>query len=400
MRPTSTLRRIDTTEPLTTGAPATGPLAGAASVQGTGGAPDHPIPRWRRLPWLAVGLPWAVSRLVAAVGLCLLGAAPWGSVDLDALADWDVGWFQSIMKNWYGPAELPAFDTGQWTVWPFFPLHPLLARGVALIGFSDRAALIVVNNLAFLVALWGLHRLASRYLDSRGATTAVWAMALFPGSVTSVTGYSGGLFAAGAIWAFVLLEERRPVAAGLALGVAAAARPNGFLLLAVLASWAFIAARRRGESWVRDVAAVSAPTVAFMAGWSAWCGAVTGDPIVYFSAKAAWDEVSLGEFLEHPLGGNSTVHVLLGLIAVALLALQLRRIPWLWHTLVVLMIGPALVLGVTGIGRYAAESFPVFIAAGGLLERVPKWMRPAYLVASAVGLALFGMMVNRWRFVP
>lgn len=337
---------------------------------------------------------------MAAVGLCVLGAKPLGSVDLDALAEWDVAWFESIVASWYGPAELPPFDTGQWTNWPFFPLHPLLARGVTLVGVSDRAALIVVNNLAFLVALWGLHRLASRHLGPRAATTAVWAMALFPGSVTSVTGYSGGLFAAGAIWAFVLLEERKPFAAGVGLGVATAARPNGFLLLAVLAAMAFLEARRHRRSWVRDVAAVSVPTVAFMAGWSAWCWAVTGDPIVYFSAKAAWEEVSLAQFLQHPLGGNSTVHVFLGVIAVTLLALQLRRIPWLWHALVVLMIGPALVLGVTGIGRYAAESFPVFVAAGGLLERVPTWMRRTYLVASAVGLALFGMMVNRWRFVP
>lgn len=377
---------------MTTGAataPASRPVAAGAAVA-----------RWRTLPWRAVALPWAVSRLVAIVGLCLLGAKPLGSVDLDALADWDVGWFQSIVQAWYGPAELPEFTKGAWTSWPFFPLHPLLARFVTLFGLSDRAALIVVNNLAFLAALWGLHRLASRHLGRRAATTAVWAMALFPGSVTSVMGYSGGLFVAGAIWAFVLLEERKPVAAGLALGVAAAARPNGFLLLAVLATMAFVEARRRRASWVRDVAAVSVPTVAFMVGWSIWCGVVTGDPIVYFSAKAAWEEVSLGQFLRHPLAGNSTVHVFLGVIAVGLVVLQARRLPWLWHALVALMIAPPLVLGVTGIGRYAAESFPVFIAAGGLLERLPKWMRPAYLVASAVGLALFGMMVNRWRYVP
>jgi hypothetical protein len=358
-------------------------------------------PRRLSLPWRAVVLPWAVSRLVAAVGLALLGAKPLGSVDLDALADWDVGWFQSIVQVWYGPAELPAeWAKGAWTSWPFFPLHPVLARGVSLLGVSDRVALIVVNNLAFLAALWGLHRLASRHLGARAAVTAVWAMALFPGSITLVMGYSGGLFAAGAVWAFVLLEERRPVAAGLALAVAASARPNGFLLLAALAPAAFLFARSRRESWVRPVVAVAAPTLAFMVAWSWWCWSVTGDALVYLNAKAAWEEVSLLQFLKHPLAGNSTVHVFLGVIAVGVLALQARRIPWLWHVFVVVMIAPPLVLGVTGIGRYAAESFPVFIAVGGLLDRLPRWMRPAYFVASAVGLLLFGMMVNRWRYVP
>ena len=110
--------------------------------------------------------------------------------------------------------------------------------------------------------------------------------------------------------------------------------------------------------------------------------------------------MSLAQFVRHPLAGNSTVHVFLGVIAVAALVWQAKRIPWLWHVFVVVMIAPPLVLGVTGIGRYAAESFPIFVAVGGLLDRLPKWMRPVYFVSSAVGLALFGMMVNRWRYVP
>jgi hypothetical protein len=152
--------------------------------------------------------------------------------------------------------------------------------------------------------------------------------------------------------------------------------------------------------WARPVVAVAAPSLAFMAGWSWWCWRVTGDPLAYLSAKEAWEEVSLTQFLRHPLAGNSTVHVFLGVVAVGALVVQARRVPWLWHVFVVVMIAPPLVLGVTGIGRYAAESFPIFVAVGGLLDRLPRWTRPVWLVASAGGLLLFGMMVNRWRYVP
>jgi hypothetical protein len=121
---------------------------------------------------------------------------------------------------------------------------------------------------------------------------------------------------------------------------------------------------------------------------------------VFFNAKKAWEEVTLGQFLKHPLSGNPTVHVFLGVIAVAVVLWQAKRLPWAWHVVVAVMILPSLVLGVTGIGRYAAETFPVFVAVAALLDRLPRWLRPVYFVSSAVGLALFGMMVNRWRYVP
>jgi hypothetical protein len=353
------------------------------------------------MPWRAVMLPWAVSRVVAAAGLVLLGAEPFGSVDLAALADWDVGWFQAIMAVGYGPTDLPgAWTNGAWTSWPFFPLHPFLARGVGALGVSDRVALILVNNVAYLAALQGLHRLARRHAGERNAVAAVWAMALFPGSVTSVMGYSGGLFVAGTVWAFVLLGERRSVAAGLATVVAASARPNGFLALAALVPLAILLARGRREPWARPVLAVALPTVAFLGAWSWWCWRATGDARVYLSAKAAWEEVSLLHVLGHSLRSSATPHLFLGAIALGALVVQAGRIPLLWHVFVVVMVGPALVLGVTGLGRYAAEAFPVFVAIAGVLDRLPRWTRPVYFAASAIGLALCGMMVNRWRLVP
>ena len=352
----------------------------------------------RLLAWRPVVVPWIVSRVVAAIGLCLVGAKPFGRVDLDALADWDTGWFQSIVRDWYGPAKLPtpwAVGPEHWTRWPFFPLAPALARVVQVFGVSGRVSLIVVNNLAFLLALAGLYRLARRHVGTGGASLAVWAMALFPGSITSVMGYSGGLFVAGMVWAFVFVEDERFLPAGLAIAVAVSARPNGFLLLAPLALAAFLISRR-----VRPVVLVAAPSVVFLVAWATWCRHVTGDALVFFHAKAAWEEVSLGQFLRHPLAGNSTVHVFLCAIAVLLLLTWARRTPLPWHLLVAVMVLPSLALGMTGLGRYSAESFPVFIAAAGLLGRLPRWTRPLYLVASALGLVLFGAMVNRWRYVP
>ena len=354
-------------------------------------------------PWRAVLLPWIVSRLVAAVGLCLVGAKPLGRVDLDALADWDTGWFQQIMRSGYGPSKLPlpwAVGSEHWTTWPFFPLEPWLAEIPHALGVSSRASLILVNNLAYLVALAGMYKVARRHLGAAGGVLAVWAMALFPGSITSAMGYSGGLFVAGMVWAFWFVGERRWLASGLSIAVAVAARPNGFLLLAPLGLAVLLLCRRDGRPWLRPAVEACAPSVVLLAAWAVWCRHVTGDALVFLHAKAAWEEVSLGQFLRHPLAGNSTVHVFLAAIAVVLVLAWAKRLPVAWHVLVAVMVLPSLALGMTGLGRYSAEAFPVFVAAAGLLTRLPRWTRPLYFVASAFGLLLFGAMVNRWRYVP
>lgn len=371
------------------------------------GAPAVSAGRLARLPWRAVGLPWLVSRLLAAFGLCVLGARPFGTLDLDALVDWDTGWFQRIVSVGYGPSQLPTpwrVGAAWWTTWPFFPLHPFLARLVTVVGISDRAALVIVNNLAFLAALAGLHRLARRHLGAPGAAYAVWAMALFPGSVTSVMGYSGGLFAAGLVWAFVLVEERRHAWAGLAMAVATASRPNGFLFLVPLLLMVLVLAARRPDRRAAGVARAGAlaagPSLVFLAAWCAWCRHVTGDALVFLHAKDAWEEVTVGQFLHHPLSGNPTVHVFLAVIATVAVVWEARRLAWPWLVLVVLALLPSFVLGVTGLGRYAGEAFPVFVALALIVQRLPRWMRSAYFASSALGLLAFAVMVHRWRYVP
>jgi hypothetical protein len=350
---------------------------------------------------------WVVSRALAAAALCVLGSHPRGHLDLSALTAWDSNWYLRIMRHGYGPTTLPTpWHVGPpfWTTWPFFPLHPALARVLTVVGVPDRAALVVVNNLAFLVALAGIHRITRRHLGARTAAHAVWAAALFPGSITAVMGYSGGLFLAGSVWAFALAEDDRFAVAGLCAAVAVAARPNGVLLLVALVPAVIVARRRQapggGPSAVRAVGLVAGPALAFFAAWCAWCYQRTGDALVFLHAKQAWEEVTLADFVRHPLAGNSTIHVFLAVIAVVALVWQRRRLPLSWLALVALLVVPSLVLGVVGLGRYAIEAFPVSIALGALAANVPRWLGRIYFGLSAGGLVVFGSFVMHAGYVP
>src|SRR6185437_7712739 len=104
----------------------------------------------------------------------------------------------------------------------------------------------------FLVALAGVYRLASRRGGSRVAALAVWALALFPASFVFSMTYPSAIFLAASVWAFVLVEERHDLAAGLVVVAAALVRPNGLVVALAL----IVAVR----TWRRAVI-VAAPSV-------------------------------------------------------------------------------------------------------------------------------------------
>ena len=343
--------------------------------------------------------PWAVSRLLAIASLTLAGSLSEGRLDLTALTDWDSRWYLAIAQHGYGHGPIPAhWALGNWSRWPFFPLLPALTRFVMTTGAHPAVAIVLVNNVAFLVALAGVHRLASRHLSGDSPVWAVWALALFPGSITSVMGYSGGLFVAGTVWAFVLAEDQRFLLASAASLVAVTARPNGILVLVALLP-VTIAAAGPTRASLHALAKANLLPALFVLGWFLWLRSSTGDAMVFLHAKSAWLEKSIIDFVLRP-NGSSIVHVVLAAVAVAVLTRQHHRLPLSWKALAVLSLAPSLALGVVGLGRYAAECFPVSMALGVVLVRSRPWLRNLYLISSAAGLIAMGLLIHHVRLVP
>jgi hypothetical protein len=53
-----------------------------------------------------------------------------------------------------------------------------------------------------------------------------------------------------------------------------------------------------------------------------------------------------------------------------------------------------------GLGRYANEAFPPFVAAGQLLHRLRPWLRWLLFAASVVGQAVCAWWVIHQHYVP
>lgn len=339
-------------------------------------------------PWREVVLPWLVSR-VYSVAL-IVGAASIGHDGLRAtgFAKWDGQWYLAIARFGYGPEPVEGVQTR----WPFFPGFPGVIHAIREVGLPDRGTVVVLNQLIFLVALAGVWRIARRYTSARPARLAVWSLALFPGAFVFSMVYPSALWLAATVWAFILVDERHDLAAAVLVTGAALVRPNGIVLAVALV---FVL-----RSW-RRVLLVCAPSVVAVALWCAACYHWTGDPLVFLSSKEGWPEVTVKAFALAPWRYDYVFpHIFLALAALGALWLVRKRLPFAWTVFTVLYLLPSLGLGMVGLGRYANECFPPFVAAGELLHRARKWVVATAFAAAVAGQALCAWWVIHEHYIP
>jgi hypothetical protein len=359
-----------------TDAPATGPgvLAGVRAV----------------FPFTAVVLPWLLARVLLVPALVLGG--PGSGVVPGELITMDGQWFRLIALDWY---DRP-YVAGGWSEYPFFPLYPAMSGVLMDLGMPDTVALAGLSWLAALLASAGAYRLASRHLDASVASWVPWFLALAPGAVAMVLGYADSLWLAATLWALVLAEDRRWWAAGMVAAVATASRPNGAVTVLALVVAALVA--RAG--W-RAVVACGVPSAIFFAWWMSWLHGATGDAFVFWSAKDAWDELSLGGLLADPLDHDvGLFHLTVALAVLVPYAMRVRRQPAAWAVVVAGTVAPPLVLGVEGLARYVTMAFPIPFAVADVLVGRSRALAAAFLATSSAATVALALLVVSRSWVP
>jgi hypothetical protein len=359
-------------------------LSGARAA-GTPGPMGGPAGRC----WPGIVGAWLVSRILSVGTLLVAVHDPARGSRFDQLATkWDGAFYLEIARSGYGPVDVP------FPRWPFFPGFPGLIRALGELA-DDRTLIFLVNQAVFLVALFGLHRLAARHGGPRVAMLAVWALALFPASFVFSMTYPSAIFLAVSVWGFLLVEQqtlRGDLGAGLLAAVAASVRPNGLVIAAalVVAVW---------WSWRRALC-VAGPALLVVAAWCWYVADRTGDALVFLTAKSRWEEITFVGLFEGNVKWSILPHVLLAGAAIAVVVVQWRRLPVSWLVLVGLSLVPSLQLGMVGVGRYANECFPPFVAAGQVLERWSTRTLVLVYGISACGLVAFAYVSGRYELVP
>lgn len=364
------------------------------------GRPDRAgFVSWIRdtFPLRSVILPWIVVRLLVVPVLIVNGPPvianeARSTLRPGALLGMDGGWFRAIALDWYDRHD----GVGGIAEYPFFPLFPGAGGLLIRLGLPLTVALAGLSWIGALAAMAGARLLAQRHIGDGAARLTPWVIALAPGALSLILGYSDSFYLAALIWAVLAADQRRWWLAGVLAAVATASRPNGAIAMIVVVAIAIGLGAKR-----RSFVALILPSMLFLVVWMAYLWQTTGDPLLFWTAKSEWIEKTVVQFISHPLQQRLALfHMALLAVFLVPYLLRFRRQPPVWALVVILGVLPALALGVVGVARYAILAFPLPIAAADLLSERPRWVQVVALASSAAVLMVFARLVVTKSWVP
>lgn len=356
-----------------------------------------------RSSWLLVTirLAYLVGTAATLLWAPVAGGGPGGNLFLRTFDRWDSAWFHRIVEHGYGTRQGAAF----------FPVYPLVVRGVAWVVRNDVAAGMLVSLAAAATAAVVLERIARRHVPPEGARTAVVLFALYPLAFVFTAYYSDGLFVLFALLALDAAERGRALVAGVAGALAVDTRLLGIALVpAFLVSF--------WPSWRRLAAVLLLPLALGL--WLYYCHLHFGDalasahaeerywlrqspsPHAYWYELRTW-EVSFSNLFFHlPAHGPYPDFVVVAIknvfdVAFLVAAVWLSVLAWKrvgpaltlfsWATLVLVVGAPTKGEVLVGLPRFLLADVTVFLVLGSVLERRPLARELVYAGFAAVGAA-------------
>jgi hypothetical protein len=321
-------------------------------------------------------------------------------VNLQGLFAWDGVFYRGIAEHGYRAEDPEALR--------FFPLYSLVGRAVhAVLTVSPGTALLIVTNLAALVAGAFVHRLTRLETgDRRAARRAAWYFALVPPAFVLTWAYAEAVFIALAAATMFALRRKHWWWAA-ALGFAASlTRPTGVFLAiaAFVEAGRDVRQRRVGEIAPRALA-VAAP-VAGAACYLWWVGHVFGDwkipidlqdglrggvsnPIIRIGEAAS-------DLLHRDVDG---LHFPFAIALVVLAVIVWRRLPLSYALYSGAIVATSLAAGnLNSIERYGFNAFPLVMALA--VATPSRWFDRVTAAVCAVGLTWMCALAWLGLYVP
>ena len=359
---------------------------------------------WTTLP------AWVVARFLVAAAL-VAGHLLIGHVDdplarvttRQGLLAWDGAFYADLAQHGYGALPQAALR--------FFPLTPLLGRAVGWVGIGPRVGVVVIANLAALIAGLLLVRLVRREgFSDDVARRASWLLALAPAAFVLVLGYGEGAFLALAI-GIVLAARNRSWFVAAVLGVLAGlSRPSGFIVAVPIAIEAVRAVRGVAprELAVRLLAVLApfAGTGLFL--W--WVGDRFGDALLPFrvqtrsNLKGSFTNpvTSISDAVNGLVHGRTIgtgLHVVWMIVVVALLIVCFRRLPASYGWFSLAIVASAITsANLDSFERYALGAFPLIIAVALIAHT--RWTERLVIFASAAAMTGYATLAFLHAYVP
>lgn len=324
---------------------------------------------------------------------------------IDASWRWDAGWYLDIATRgyqWHGGESNVAF----------FPLYPLLIRAAWELLPGHRVFLfgVLINDLAFFLALIAIWHYAQHIGGRDVARRTVYLLAIFPTAFFYAAAYSEAVFLLVTAVSLVAMQRGRFGTAGAAGFFAGLARPPGVYLGVAYLIFLW---RHRAATWTGRLRQL-APVLLLPAGLGAYMLYLElrfGDPLLFVKAQDAWGrlrmlpwsallkaiELTLTRPWDVPwlMGGVNTAAAVLALV---LAAVALRRDPaggtYGLVTIVAALAFPIGGMPTISVARFVAALFPLFVP---LARWSSRW--PVLIALTALFLplqALLAALFVRW----
>jgi len=241
-----------------------------------------------RLALFLVG--WISLTFIAARGKAVHGAGPTLQQLKDLAFRWDTTWYMSIAKHGYSTVS-PAVQPHAVNL-AFWPAFPFLARYFSdASGFSILMTGVILANLAFLLALYLLHRYCTQLEFTQAAATfAVFLLAFVPESFLFSVFYGDAFGLLGMVGAMYYARKQCWWASGLFAVLASSSRPMGAMVLVFLVVHAYqqLGWRNFLRPWIDPrpfVPVVLAPAGYFLMLWISY--RVSGDAFAQAHTRMA-----------------------------------------------------------------------------------------------------------------
>ena len=239
---------------------------------------------------------WLLSRLVIIVAMQVIaplqalspvthtdplpldfipGFVPQSSWEL--FSHWDGAWYRKIVTSGY-----EYLNDGKFHAIAFFPLFPLAIRGVMALGLPFNVAGTVVNNVAFLGALFVLYRWTQQRYGIREARWSTAVLAWCPFSLFGTVIYSEGLFLLLTTAALQAFDNHQYAKAAVWGALATATRATGIALLPAF----LLVAVKQQRPHLAYLASLAVGSGLLL--FSLYCGMRFGDLLAFVHVQQAW----------------------------------------------------------------------------------------------------------------
>lgn len=307
-----------------------------------------------------------------------------------SFANWDGGHYLGIAE--YGYKEKFQYA--------FFPLYPILIKGVNSILQNYLLSGILISILSTFFALHLFYKLVVHDFDKKVAEKVILLLLFFPTSFYFLTAYSEGLFFLLVVLAFYFTRRGNLLLATIAVSLSSATRLVG---LAAVFAFLYEVQSTRGinsKNWY----VLFAPLGSVIYSWYMWTQ--TADPFYFFTAQAHWQRslsipglnfwetiksLAMPGFLTNNF--NAFLDLIFATFGLGMIIRSARFLPvtysiYGFFSLILPLLTPTL----SSIPRFLLPIFPIFILLG-LIKN--NYINLAYQIISLMLLSLFiALFVN------